>query len=118
GSITLAAAIAVAFGIGVQNVPEGAAVSLSSRRVLSKKKAFVFGAVSGVVEPIAGFIGFFFAETVSFMLPCFMSFAAGAMVFASVVDLLPDSLSSGKIKTGVGVMLGFALMMSLDVLLG
>lgn len=118
GSITVAAAIAVAFGIGIQNIPEGAAISLSARRFASKKKSFVFGALSGVVEPVSGLIGYFFAGTVKSLLPYFMSFAAGAMVFASVTDLLPDSLSSGKIKTGVGVMLGFLIMMCLDVILG
>ena len=118
GAIGVASAVAVAFGIGVQNIPEGSAISLTARKCLPKKKAFAFGALSGIVEPIAGLLGFLFAETTGVLLPYLMAFSAGAMVFASVSDLLPEALASGKIKTAVGVVLGFLLMMSLDVALG
>jgi len=116
GAIGVASAVAVAFGIGVQNIPEGSAISLTARKFLPKKKAFAFGALSGIVEPIAGLLGF--AEATGVLLPYLMAFSAGAMVFASVSDLLPEALASGKIKTAVGVALGFLLMMSLDVALG
>ena len=117
-SITLASAIAVAFGIGIQNVPEGAAVSFAARGISGKNKSFLFGMFSGAVEPIAGIIGFIFSGFIASLLPYTMSFAAGAMIFASITELLPDALKSSKIKTVVGVLLGFMLMMSLDVIFG
>ena len=118
GALPIAAAISVAFGIGIQNIPEGSAISLSSRKTMRKGKAFFFGMLSGAVEPIAGILGYFFSEFVAVLLPYLMSFAAGAMVFASVSDLLPDALAGGKLKTGAGVTLGFLIMMILDVILG
>jgi len=119
-SATLAGAIALAIGIGIQNFPEGAAVSIPLRREgMSRRKCFWYGQLSGVVEPIAGVIG---AASVIFMrpiLPYALSFAAGAMIFVVIEELIPES-QAGKntdIAT-LGAMLGFAVMMTLDVALG
>ena len=115
--LTLAAAIGVAFGIGIQNIPEGAAVALPARKAYGKKKSLFFGSMSGIVEPIAGIIGFFLAEIITPLLSSLMSFAAGAMVFAALVDILPEALEKNRIKGSVGFFIGFLIMMSLDILL-
>ena len=118
GKLPIASAIAVALGIGIQNFPEGAAVSMPARKVFGKRKAFLYGAASGAVEPIAGIIGFFAVGILSEILPVSMAFAAGAMVFATVSDVLPSSLDQSKIQTSVGFSFGFILMMVLDILFG
>ncbi|MBR1867762.1 MAG: ZIP family metal transporter [Clostridia bacterium] len=118
GKLPLAAAIAVALGIGIQNFPEGAAVSMPARKVFGKGKAFLYGAASGAVEPIAGLIGFFAVGIVSEILPVSMAFAAGAMVFATISDVLPGALNKNAIQTSAGFSVGFILMMTLDVLFG
>jgi len=114
---SLAGAIALAIGIGIQNFPEGAAVSIPLRREgLSRKKSFMYGQLSGVVEPVAGVIG---AMAVMFMkpiLPYALSFAAGAMIFVVVEELIPESqLNKNTDIATLGAMLGFAVMMALDV---
>ncbi|MFZ2958130.1 MAG: ZIP family metal transporter [Candidatus Ozemobacteraceae bacterium] len=119
-SATLAGAIALAIGIGIQNFPEGAAVSLPLRREgMSAWKAFMFGQASGVVEPIAGVIGaatVFFAQPI---LPYALAFAAGAMIFVVVEEVIPESQSGGHGDFAtMGVMVGFTVMMILDVGLG
>jgi ZIP family zinc transporter len=119
-SASLAGAIALAIGIGIQNFPEGAAVSVPLRREgMSRRKCFWYGQLSGVVEPIAGVIG---AATVMLMrpiLPYALSFAAGAMIFVVVEELIPESQSNKNTDIAtMGAMLGFAIMMMLDVALG
>jgi ZIP family zinc transporter len=116
----LAGAIALAFGIGLQNFPEGAAVSIPLRREgLSRLRAFNYGQLSGVVEPIAGVIGAYLVLTITPLLPYALSFAAGAMIFVVVEELIPES-QTGNVTdfSTIGAMLGFAVMMFLDVALG
>ena len=117
---SLAGAIALAIGIGIQNFPEGAAVSIPLRREgFSRFRCFWYGQLSGVVEPIAGVIG---AAAVIFMrpiLPYALAFAAGAMIYVVVEELIPESqFEKNTDYATVGAMLGFAVMMTLDVALG
>ena len=119
-SASLAGAMALALGIGIQNLPEGAAVSVPLRREgLSRFRCFWYGQLSGIVEPIAGVMG---AAAVLFMqpvLPYALSFAAGAMIYVVVEQLIPESqLGKNTDIATMGAMLGFAVMMSLDVGLG
>ena len=116
----LAGAIALAIGIGLQNFPEGAAVSIPLRREgFSRLKAFNYGQLSGVVEPIAGVIGAYLVLTVEPLLPYALSFAAGAMIFVVVEELIPESQTGNETDlSSIGAMLGFATMMLLDVALG
>ncbi len=119
-SATLASAIALALGIGIQNFPEGLAVSMPLRREkVSRFKSFWYGQLSGVVEPIAGVIG---AATVIIarpILPYALSFAAGAMIFVVVEEMVPESHRGGHNHAAtLGAVLGFAVMMTLDVALG
>ncbi len=119
-SASLAGAIALAIGIGIQNFPEGAAVSIPLRREkFSRFKAFMYGQASGIVEPIAGVIGAFAVISMRPLLPYALSFAAGAMIFVVVEELIPESqLNKNTDVATVGAMLGFAVMMALDVALG
>jgi ZIP family zinc transporter len=113
-------AIALAVGIGLQNFPEGAAVSIPLRREgMSRKKAFLIGQFSGMVEPIAGVLGAFLALSMRNILPYSLAFAAGAMIYVVVEELIPESqmMQTTKIAT-IGAMIGFAVMMTLDVALG
>lgn len=116
------AAISVALGIGIQNFPEGAAVSIPLRQEgLSRRKAFWYGQASGVVEPIAGVLGALLVTKVSLLLPYALAFAAGAMIYVVVEELIPEeqqTLSSRRHFAVIGVMLGFMIMMILDVALG
>lgn len=116
----LAGAIALAFGIGLQNFPEGAAVSIPLRREgFSRLKAFNYGQLSGIVEPIAGVIGAYLVLTITPLLPYALSFAAGAMIFVVVEELIPESQRGNETDLStIGAMLGFATMMLLDVALG
>jgi ZIP family zinc transporter len=116
----LSGAIALAIGIGLQNFPEGAAVSVPLRREgLSRLKAFHYGQLSGIVEPIAGVIGAYLVLTMTSILPYALSFAAGSMIFVVVEELIPESqLGNETDLSTVGAMLGFATMMVLDVGLG
>jgi len=117
---TLAGAIALAVGIGIQNFPEGAAVSVPLRREgMSRTKAFMYGQLSGIVEPIAGVIGAFAVIAMRPILPYALSFAAGAMIYVVVEELIPESqLNKNTDVATIGAMLGFAVMMTLDVALG
>lgn len=117
---TLASAIALALGIGLQNFPEGAAVSVPLRREgLSRGKSFMFGQLSGIVEPISGVIGAVLVLTMKGILPYALAFAAGAMIFVVVEELIPESQAdSGSDIATMGTILGFAVMMLLDVALG
>jgi ZIP family zinc transporter len=116
----LSAAIALAIGIGLQNFPEGAAVSIPLRREgFSRLKAFNYGQLSGIVEPIAGVVGAYLVLTITPLLPYALSFAAGAMIFVVVEELIPESqLGNETDLSTIGAMLGFATMMLLDVALG
>ncbi|OHD51633.1 MAG: dihydroorotate dehydrogenase [Spirochaetes bacterium GWF1_41_5] len=120
---SLAGAIALAIGIGLQNFPEGAAVSIPLRREgFSRKKAFFYGQASGIVEPIAGVIG---ASAVIFLrplLPYALAFAAGAMIYVVIEELIPEAQreegGSNTDMATIGAMAGFVIMMILDVALG
>ena len=120
-SATLGGAIALAIGIGLQNFPEGAAVSLPLRREgMGRMKSFLMGQASGMVEPIAGVLGAAFIMHMQNILPYALCFAAGAMIFVVVEELIPESQRNPKnIDTvTVATMAGFTVMMILDVALG
>ncbi len=119
-SATLAGAVVLAIGIGLQNFPEGAAVSIPLRREgLSRRKCFFYGQLSGVVEPMAGVLGAFAVLAMQPLLPYALSFAAGAMIYVVVEELIPEAQTSGNSDIAtIGTMLGFAVMMVLDVALG
>lgn len=119
-SASLAGAIALALGIGLQNFPEGAAVSIPLRREgLSRTKSFLYGQASGIVEPIAGVIGAVAVIGMKSILPYALSFAAGAMIYVVVEELIPESQLERKSDIAtIGAMVGFAVMMFLDVALG
>jgi len=116
----LAGAIALALGIGLQNFPEGAAVSIPLRREgLSRRKAFMYGQLSGIVEPIAGVLGAYLVLSITPLLPYALSFAAGAMIFVVIEELIPESQTGHETDfSTIGAMMGFATMMFLDVALG
>jgi ZIP family zinc transporter len=116
---SLGGAVALAFGIGLQNFPEGAAVSIPLRREgFSRGKSFWYGQLSGAVEPVAGVIGAAMVMAVKPILPYALSFAAGAMIFVVIEELIPESQSGNETDLStVGAMLGFATMMFLDVAL-
>lgn len=120
---TLAGAIALALGIGLQNFPEGAAVSIPLRREgFSRTKAFLYGQASGIVEPISGVIGAFAVVSMQNILPYALAFAAGAMIYVVIEELIPEAQQGeGGSKTDIatiGAMIGFCVMMILDVALG
>ncbi len=121
GGTTLAAASALALGIGIQNFPEGAAVSLPLRGTgMSRSKSFFYGQLSAVVEPIAAVLGAALVTLARPALPYILAFAAGATIYVVVEEIIPESQCYGKntdLATG-GAMVGFALMMFLDVALG
>ena len=119
-SATLAGAIALAIGIGIQNFPEGAAVSMPLRREgISRLKCFWYGQLSGVVEPVAGVLGAALVIIARPILPFALAFAAGAMIFVVIEELVPESQTGGHSHAAtMGAMLGFAVMMTLDVALG
>lgn len=116
-------ALGLAIGIGVQNFPEGAAISLPMKSAFgSNKKAFLWGAASGLAEPIFAVLGYFLAASIAILQPWLLAFAAGAMLFVTVEDLLPDA--SGTERESLksvgtwGFVIGFVAMMILDVALG
>jgi len=115
-------AISVAVGIGLQNFPEGAAVSVPLRREgYSIKKSFLYGQASGMVEPVAGVLGALLVVYVETILPYALSFAAGAMILVAVHELIPECQRNQKAQpylATMGIVLGFAVMMLLDVMLG
>lgn len=119
-TITMASAIVLAIGMALQNLPEGAAISLPLKQEgLSKNKAFLYGALSGAVEPIAGVMGVILAGSIVGMMPWFLSFAAGAMMYVVVEELIPEAQMNEHSHSGtLGVLSGFLLMMILDVSLG
>lgn len=117
---TIGAAIALAIGIGLQNFPEGIAVSMPMRREgLSRREAFFWGQFSGFVELLAGVLGALAVLAVRPLLPYALAFAAGAMIFVVVEDVIPEAQREGNVDLATsGAMLGFAVMMTLDVALG
>ena len=117
---SLAGAIALAIGIGIQNLPEGLAVAMPLQRSgLSRFKGFMYGQFSGMVEPLAGVLGAFAVIAARPILPYALAFAAGAMIFVVVEDAIPEAQSQGNNDVAtMGAMIGFALMMTLDVALG
>ena len=119
-SASLTGAIALTIGIAIQNFPEGTAVSVPLRREgVSRKKAFFYGQLSGLVEPIAGVAGALAVTIMRPLLPYALSFAAGAMIYVVIEELIPESQLNKNTDTAtVGAMLGFAVMMVLDVGLG
>ena len=115
-----AGAGAIAFGVGIQNIPEGAAVSLPAlRRTGSRRKALAAGVLSGAVEPVGGLAAALLAGLAAPALPWLLAFAAGAMVYAAVSELIPSACGHQKPLPGIaGTLLGFGLMMALDMGLG
>ena len=117
---TTISAILLAIGIGLQNFPEGSAVSIPLlREGMSRKKAFFYGQLSAIVEPIFGVIGAILVLKVRTLLPFFLSFAAGAMIYVVVSELIPESQSNKKKEImAIFTIIGFSIMMILDVALG
>lgn len=119
-SATIGGAVILAVGIGIQNFPEGAAVSVPLRREgLSRLKSFWYGQLSGLVEPIAAIIGAAAVYFIQPILPYALSFAAGAMIYVVIEELIPESQTSGNSDIAtLGTIIGFSIMMVLDVALG
>lgn len=119
-SIVIASAFGLAIGIGIQNFPEGAAISLPLRQEGMKTgKSFFYGMLSGAVEPVFAVIGLILASQLTFIMPWFLAFAAGAMIYVVVEELIPESQLGEHSNVGtMAVMAGFVIMMILDVALG
>lgn len=118
-SATIGGAIALAVGIGIQNFPEGTAVSMPLRREgFSKSKSFWYGQLSGMVEPFAAVAGAVFVLVAQPLLPYALAFAAGAMIFVVVEEVIPEAQRDGTDVATMGAMIGFTVMMFLDVALG
>jgi ZIP family zinc transporter len=119
-SASIAAAVSLTIGIGIQNVPEGAAVSLPLRREgLSRRKCFWYGQMSGFVEPVAAVLGCLVVSFIQGILPFALAFAAGAMIYVVVEELIPTSQEDRNSDAGtIGAIIGFAIMMLLDVAFG
>lgn len=117
--MTLIGAIMLALGIGIQNFPEGAAVSLPLRNEgFSRFKSFMFGQASALVEPISAIVGVVLVLTIRSVLPFLLAFAAGAMIAVVARELLPESVKENKDLATLGLILGFIVMMILDISLG
>ncbi len=118
--VPMSAALALAIGIAIQNFPEGAIVSMPLRAAgNSKRRSFLLGAMSGIVEPIAAVVTILLASAVIPVLPYLLAFAAGAMIYVVVEELIPETQTGEHSNMGtVGFTVGFALMMVLDVVLG
>lgn len=117
---TITSALILALGIGIQNFPEGSAISLPLRREgITRKKAFIIGSLSGIVEPIFGVIGAILAIQIQYILPFLLSFAAGAMIYVVIIELIPESQTNKrKDLMALFCIIGFTIMMILDVTLG
>lgn len=115
--ISFASALALSLGIALQNLPEGAIVSMPLRSEgMGKKKAFICGVLSGVVEPVGGLITILLASVITPLLPYLLAFAAGAMIYVVIEELIPEAQSEESYSIGtIGAAVGFALMMVLDV---
>lgn len=119
-AITTASAFALAIGIAIQNFPEGAIISMPLIGTgITKKKAFVYGVLSGIVEPLGAIITLLLTQLITPVLPYILSFAAGAMIYVVIEELIPEAQQGHHSNLGtIGAALGFALMMVLDVALG
>ena len=118
--MAMAGAMSLAIGIGIQNVPEGAIISMPLKSTgTTKYKAFLYGVISGIVEPIAAFITLLLTSKITTMLPYLLAFAAGAMMYVVSDELIPKAQNGKYSKIGIiGLMFGFLIMMILDVALG
>lgn len=118
--ITMAGAFTLALGIAIQNFPEGAIISMPLKSTgVSRKRAFLYGTLSGLVEPVGAVLTILLAGLIVPMLPYFLAFAAGAMIYVVVEELIPESQSGEHTNIGtIGVAVGFVVMMVLDVALG
>ncbi len=119
-AIAIASAFGLALGIGLQNFPEGAAISLPLKQEkMSTGKSFLAGVLSGAVEPVAAVIGILLATQLTVIMPWFLAFAAGAMIYVVVEELIPEARLGEHSNVGtIAVMIGFVIMMILDVALG
>ena len=119
GEITLAGALALSLGIAIQNFPEGAITSLPLREAAGRRKAFLYGLLSGIVEPIGGAVMLLLSGFLGPALPYLLAFAAGAMIYVVVEELIPESAQGEHSNIGtIGFAVGFVCMMILDVALG
>ena len=122
GNLTMAGAMVLAIGIAIQNFPEGAIISMPLKVVgVNKHKAFGMGIFSGIVEPIAAIITILLSSIMVPILPYLLSFAAGAMMYVVVEELVPEATGEGESHTNIGTIgfaAGFVIMMILDVMLG
>lgn len=120
GGITAAGAMALSLGIAIQNFPEGAIISLPLKSEgMSRQKAFLYGAASGIVEPIGAGVTILLASFIEPVLPYLLAFAAGAMIYVVVEELIPESAEGDHSNIGtIGFAVGFVIMMILDVALG
>ena len=120
GGITAAGAMALSLGIAIQNFPEGAIISLPLKSEgMSRQKAFLYGAASGIVEPIGAGVPILLASFIEPVLPYLLAFAAGAMIYVVVEELIPESAEGDHSNIGtIGFAVGFVIMMILDVALG
>lgn len=118
--MTMAGAISLAFGIAIQNFPEGAIISMPLKSTgMTKKQAFLYGTLSGVVEPISAFITLLLTSKITAILPYLLAFAAGSMMYVVADELIPKSQDGKYSKLGImGLTFGFLIMMILDVALG
>jgi ZIP family zinc transporter len=114
-SFMMTSAMLLSIGIGLQNIPEGSIISLNSLTTKSKFKSFIDGVLSGVVEPIASVVAILLILIVTPLMPYFLSFAAGAMIFVCVNELIPNCQGPSGI---IGITIGFTLMLCLDVIFG
>lgn len=115
---TLIAAISLAIGIGMQNIPEGAAISIPLRKEgLSRKKAFIIGSLSGIVEPLSAILGVILVLKIKVILPILLAFASGAMLFVIIEELVPECMNDdNKNMIGIVTLIGFIAMMALELL--
>lgn len=120
GVMTLAGAMALSIGIAIQNFPEGAIISLPLRgEGVGRPKAFLYGMLSGIVEPVAAFVTILLASAIEPVLPGLLAFAAGAMIYVVVEELIPEANEGEHSNIGtIGFAVGFVIMMILDVALG
>lgn len=118
-TITMAGALALSVGIAIQNFPEGAIISRPLKEAVGKPKAFAYGMLSGIVEPVGAFLMLMLSEVLGPALPYFLSFAAGAMIYVVVEELIPESAQGDHSNVAtIGFAVGFVVMMILDVALG
>jgi ZIP family zinc transporter len=117
GSATIMSAISLGIGIGIQNFPEGSAISFPLyKEGYSKFKAFLIGSLTAIVEPIAGIIGSLLVLKMQFILPFLLAFASGAMLYVMIVELIPESMSNEKKEQmALYSIIGFIIMMILDI---